>query len=256
MCHAPAVASLNNRDRFRSSAPSPWHPRHSASPWTSRSRPATSGPWPASVPLRRQGAGSPCHSRRAASRVAGSVIVRHSGGWANASPLMAEARSMSVINRMNEPVRYQWQQPRTRYQVAIGELDQKNKKVSSTHDARVLAASPEAGLPIPRQRAGQRVGLVTLRCLPGRWGATAGAGLFQLPEGADQARAQAKDDHQQQEGLVDGGEMGHAADQATGVPCVLALFCALRNRILRETPVAAARIGGAAGPEDIALSGS
>jgi len=108
---------------------------------------------------------------------------------------------------------------------------------------------------MPRQRAGQRVGLVTLRCPPsGRWDAAASAGLFQFPEGADQARAQAEDDYQQQEGLVDGGEMGHAADQATGVPYVPELFCALRNRSLRETPVAAARIGGAGAPQDLVVS--
>ncbi|WP_210191524.1 hypothetical protein, partial [Bradyrhizobium guangdongense] len=60
--------------------------------------------------------------------------------------------------------------------------------------------------------------LVPLPCAPaGPGGDPAGSHLLQLPEGAHEARAEARYDEQQQEGLIDGRDMYHGNDKATPV---------------------------------------
>ena len=102
---------------------------------------------------------------------------------------------------------------RARHRIAIGKSDQGTAQVSSIHDARARKACPEAAwLPLGQRWAGP-TGLVTLRCAPaGRRSDPACPHLLQLPEGAYEARAKAEDDEQQQEGLVDGGDVYHDVD--------------------------------------------
>ena len=102
---------------------------------------------------------------------------------------------------------------RARRRIAIGKLDQGTVQVCSIHDARDRAASPEAAWLPPGQRWAGPTGLVTLRCAPaGRRSDPACPHLLQLPEGAYEARAKAEDEEQQQEGLVDGGDVHHDVD--------------------------------------------
>lgn len=63
---------------------------------------------------------------------------------------------------MTEPIRHRPQRLRACHRIVIDKSDQGNVRVSSIHDARVRAASPEAELPRPGQRAGGRNGPVTL----------------------------------------------------------------------------------------------
>ncbi|MGW1422665.1 hypothetical protein ACWAT4_21425 [Bradyrhizobium manausense] len=94
--------------------------------------------------------------------------------------------------------------------IAIDKLDQGNVQVSSIHDARVPAGSPEAELPPTGQQAGGRSDLVTFRraaarrCLD-----SARSHLLQLPKGTHEACAKAENDEQQQEGLVGGRDVHH-----------------------------------------------
>lgn len=66
--------------------------------------------------------------------------------------------------------------------------------------------------------------------------------LLQLPEDAYEARAKAEDNEQQQEGLVDGGDVYHDVDQATCMPFVPAVARAARSLTLHEALLAPARI--------------
>lgn len=63
--------------------------------------------------------------------------------------------------------------------------------------------------------------LAPLRCpSSARLSDPAGPDLLQLPERADETRAEAEDDEQQQEGLIDGSDVHHGDDKATPVPGV------------------------------------
>ena len=134
---------------------------------------------------------------------------------------------------MTEHVRHPWQRPRGGARDAIGKPDQGNAQVFSIQCAAAACsggtfgartASPQAGV----CGTGQ---LVALRCAPtGQRRGPAGAHLLQLPEGADQARAETEYDEQQQEGLVDGGDVHHGDNKATAMPCVPATAGAFRRQ--------------------------
>jgi hypothetical protein len=130
------------------------------------------------------------------------------------SASLVRSRMRSAINCMAGHVRYPWQRSRARYRGAIDEPDQRNAQVSSIHNARVPAASPE-------QRGAGRPGWSRSVVRARGWRRDpACPDLLKLPEGAHEAHAQAEHDEQQQEGLINGGDLYHGIDKATAMPCV------------------------------------
>jgi len=102
--------------------------------------------------------------------------------------------------------------------VQIGKSDQGNAQVSSIHGACVSARVRAGG---SLQSSALPAALAPLRCPPPRrLSDPARPDLLQLPERADEARAEAEDDEQQQEGLIDGRDVYHGDDEATPVPGV------------------------------------
>jgi hypothetical protein len=168
-------------------------------------------------------------------------------GWLNepdsqrssASP--SHRQNTSAANRMTELFRRRWQRPCPGHLVEIDQADQGRVWVSSIHGPSWAPARSGRLLASPEQRAAGMIGLVTLRCgSAGRRRDAAGSNLLQLPEGTHEARAEAEDDKQQQEGLIDGWDLYHGVDKATPMPLVPATVCAGCSRAFPMTQLAKA----------------
>ena len=120
---------------------------------------------------------------------------------------------------MTKDARHPWQLPPAAG--AGSDWQVRSRKCAGFFDSRrmCLGKDPRRGLSL--QGSALPAALAPLRCSPpGRWSEPARPDLLQLPERADEARAEAEDDEQQQEGLIDGRDVYHGDDEATPVPGV------------------------------------